>query len=146
MTQPTSKPDAAAKDPNDWYLETLVHIVTATRFSLEITLSVGGTLISGQLISGKEYLELTADQLASAFMSLGVSAEGAKDIKEGLSRPAQALYQDEKEAQSGGFGYIHLKNARIISGASTQPLGNACWRSRLSSVDGFVLGALTKSA
>ncbi|MBZ4418028.1 gas vesicle accessory protein GvpU [Myxococcus sp. RHSTA-1-4] len=143
MTQPNMKSE---KQPEvDWYLESLVHIVTATKFSIGVTLSVGGTVVTGQLISGKEYLELSAGQISDAFKRLGVSEEGAKGIKESLASPAERLYREETDAQPAGYGYIHLKDARIVTGAASHALGGSLWRARLSTVDGFSLGELTQA-
>ncbi len=144
MTQPTTQ--KSEKQPEvDWYLESLVHIVTASKSAMGVTLTVGGTVVTGQLISGKEYLELSAGQISDVFKRLGVSEEGAKTIKESFSKPAQKLYSEEAEAQPTGYGYIHLKNARIVAGATSHTLGGSLWRSRLSAVDGFSLGELTQA-
>ncbi|MFP2911402.1 gas vesicle accessory protein GvpU [Pyxidicoccus sp. 3LFB2] len=144
MTQPTTQ--KSEKQPEvDWYLESLVHIVTASKVSMGVTLSVGGTVITGQLISGKEFLELSAGQVSDVFKRLGVSEESAKSIKESFSNPAQKLYREEADPQPTGYGYIHLKNARIVAGASSHTLGGSIWRSRLSAVDGFSLGELTQA-
>lgn len=143
MTQPNTQ---KSEQPEvDWYLESLVHIVTAAKVSMGVTLSVGGTVVTGQLISGKEYLELSAGQVSEVFKSLGVSEEAAREIKEGFSKPAQSLYREETSAQPSGYGYIHLKNARIVAGTSSHALGGSLWRSRLSAVDGFSLGELTQA-
>jgi hypothetical protein len=144
MTQPTTQ--QSQKQPEvDWYLESLVHIVTASSSSMGVTLSVGGTVVTGQLISGKQYLELSAGQISDEFKRLGVSEEGAKSIKESFSKAAGRLYPEGVDSQPAGYGYIHLRNARIVSGTGVHTQVGSLWRSRLSSVDGFSLGELTQA-
>ena len=41
----------------DWFLQFLVNLVNKNRFELEITLTVGGILISGTLVGVRQYFD-----------------------------------------------------------------------------------------
>jgi len=42
--------------------------------------------------------------------------------------------------------YLHLKDAKVYTSSSTPVLsGGQLWRGKISSVDGFTLGTITKS-
>jgi hypothetical protein len=124
--------------PNtDWFLEMLVEMVNGKDSCVGITLSVGGSIISGKLISGHKYFEefaadfckqipnCTAESL-TGFASLGDS------------------YKSENTGESMPLRYIHLKDAKIFqSGETTIPSSGILWRGKLDSIDGFFLGYLS---
>jgi hypothetical protein len=90
-----------------------------------ITLSVGGAVISGILISDRQYFEqLAIETHTEAFSSLG-------DYK-------------PENIEHIPLNYIHLKDAKIINGATAIPSsGGRLWRGKIASVDGFSLGTLS---
>jgi hypothetical protein len=95
------------------------------RIPTYITVSVGGILVAGEVISGAEFM--LGDQVTDI-------------LSEGINSSSLPL-KDTLDA-----GFIHLKDARFLSGGKTirPPLetGQLFWRARLESVDGFALGAL----
>jgi hypothetical protein len=124
----------------DWFLQMLVKAVdTSVHLGTGITLNVGGILISGQLVSAQKYMEQTLGGLADARTQIGVSAESAAKLKDGL--PEQAA---EGGTLDQGPAFIHLKDARFHAlGKNGWPQDGCWWRGKLSAVDGFVLGKIT---
>jgi hypothetical protein len=136
-------------DGVDWLL---AHIVWIANFGVEIgiTLSVGGQLVTGQVISGRKYLE----EIAKGFAEAKVTA-GMEDLRGTLNTSfvgfADAVYpkRDEPDMSSMASNkpsYIHLADVKF-------PLGNnlvgggprSLWRAKLASVDAFQIGTLTSS-
>ena len=144
-------------DPNwhlDWFLQSLVDIVTPGNISFGITLSLGGTLVTGTLVSGKQYFEGFAEQFAAAW-----PGDDPDAVRAALSKFARIYESSEegraeaKESDSESSvepprpGYIHLKNARIMRQGNVMVPSDrlAWWRSRISAVDGFTLGEISQS-
>ncbi len=128
----------------DWFLEDLVRRANENGLSLGLTLCVGGGLVSGALIGGREYFEGFADEVASRV----ADPEVARRAREFFRSPA-ALYREEggpgrAKASSlvDPLSYIHLKAVRFLT-AGGEPIPGkhgGYWRGKLSAVDGFVLG------
>jgi hypothetical protein len=95
------------------------------RIPAYITVAVGGCLVAGEIISATEFMR--GDEI-SDFLSEGINSS---------SSPMKDSLDD---------GFLHLKNARFLSGGKTvrESPGDRpfFWRSRLESIDGFALGAL----
>jgi len=139
---------AHAEGHVDWFLAELVRRANEGGLSMGLTLCVGGVLVSGALIGGREYFEGFAGEVASGVADPAV----ARKAREFFRSPA-ALYQPE-EGRPGGakvssvadpLSYIHLKAARFFT-ASGEPIPvnhGGYWRGKLSAVDGFVLGLQT---
>ena len=118
----------------DYFL--VSHVIAANNgLSFSITLNVGGILISGLLIGGKEY-----------FQEFGRVFQDAhpNDPDRTYEKSIQALgdIYDGSDAKEPPL-YIHLKDAKFYSGGigSGTPKDGALWRGRISSVDGFILGS-----
>ena len=131
----------------DWFLAELVRRANEGGLSLGLTLCVGGGLVSGALIGGREYFEGFAGDVASSVADATV----AHKVREFFRSPA-ALYQPDEGLPDGAkassladpLSYIHLKAARFFT-PSGAPIPGSCggyWRGKLSAVDGFVLGLL----
>ena len=125
----------------DYQLEMLVALVDAQSVSINITLSIGGSLVSGKLVSGKEYFNSFADQMSSGFKDMGVSEATAKTMREQLAQPGEVFHGESTDPKLKTKPlYLHLKNARIISGNASYTSQSTWYRARLSAVDGFFLG------
>jgi len=122
-------------DPTDVTLELLVRILndvedsTDGRVTEGITLCVKGMLISGVIVSRKEFFRShpVLEQVDETFEKL--EADGTIP----------------KKNKSDPVYFIHLRNAHIFAPGQrpipTDPTGTF-WRGRLASVDGFFLGRL----
>ncbi|WP_429351769.1 gas vesicle accessory protein GvpU [Paenibacillus sp. 4624] len=115
----------------DFLLVALVEV--ADSLSLGLTLNVGGTLVSGLLISNKDYFESIADEFES------VNEDGAK-LASLYRRFAATHYSDT--SGDAITEYIHLKDVVIAQGETSYLI--KLWRGKLNSVDGFSFGTLKK--
>ena len=130
-------------EPNqDWLLENLIEKYVSLGVGMGITLNVKGTLITGTLCSGLEYLKGVS----------GVLAEGQEEGSLGHAMAqvfASYTHVYEKPDDAGEdwtpprVGFVHLKNARFLTpGQKAVPDNPTFWRGRLSSVDGFTVGTM----
>lgn len=128
----------------DGFVQILVSIVNQTSIGIGITLNVGGLIISGELVSKKNYFEGLAQEMA-----LANADEPIKDALQTVFRKISG--QDElsiEESQNENQPppkFIHLKNAKMLLANGKQVPTNqgVWWRGRLSAVDGFCLGSLS---
>ncbi|MGR4041523.1 gas vesicle accessory protein GvpU [Pseudomonas sp. 910_21] len=119
------------KDP---FLATLVKSVHENSLSFGITLITQGGVISGQMISTKEYFEDFANSIADAW-----PGGPSEDVRSGFAAWSEFRKKDDDEHDE----FIHLKNARYVYGNQLTPNGKIgiLWRGKLSEVTGFSLGA-----
>jgi hypothetical protein len=119
---------------------------------MNITLFVGGAVVSGYLTSIEKYFEGIAEEMASTtedeeiasalrrFADLGKRFE--PDDEPG---PEDATDEQIEERDLAGPHYIHLRDAHMfVPGQSPMPANRGVWwRGRLEAVDGFMLGGLS---
>lgn len=107
----------------------------------DITLTVGGNLISGLLISSSSYLDKFSEELSRQF----TSENGSSD----LMREQVLSWKIEPEAADGDLPpsqFIHLEDARVYSSSGGPILnGGSLWRGKISSVDGFSLHGIVQA-
>lgn len=118
----------------DPLLQWLVDISNRSNQSFLVTLTVGGNLVSGLLISLDEYLDEWAAQ-ASGQINHQESALFVKDTVLG--------WKVDKTQKQPAAQLIHLKDAEVFT-SNGRPIapGGVLWRGKISSVDGFNLGRL----
>lgn len=132
----------------DWFLQSLVEMVNSSAMSFGVTLSVGGVLISGELVGGQHYFEGFGAEFTQSFSD----EKAAKGAKESFAKMGAIYSKGGNDATASGTApagvatgpsYIHLKNARFYQ-ADGKPLPSqgVWWRGKLSAVDGFTLGVL----
>lgn len=125
----------------DWFLQILVNIVNKSQLKFGITLNVGGFLISGELISGKDYFEKFGSEFASPFQ--GKVTKSAKEKIKKMITDYGGIY-DKKQKEIDFPAYIHLKDAKFFS-TTGKPIPynqTVLWRSRIAEIQGFILGSL----
>lgn len=127
-------------DDKDWFLQNLVDWANQHNFSFGITLNVGGFLVSGSLIGGKEYFDGFGEDFVSAYED----QELAEKIKNIIAKNGE-LYTISDEKDVPPPTYIHLKDARCFNTNGNPIPGNrgVWWRGRISEVDGFSIGSLS---
>lgn len=117
---------------------------------LGVAVCVGGVVVSGRLVSTKTYARAVADHFLSATgatamdsafaEAFGELVDDATDVAQGDRRatPDAAAYER-------ALGFLHLAEARILSGAGVLPHGRhgVLWRCRVIDVDGWAVGELT---
>lgn len=103
----------------------------------QITLTIGGNLVSGVLISGNAYMTLWAEVFSSEFTNVDGVADS---IREDL---LSWMVGSEDPEDSLSAQFIHLKQAEVYS-SNGRPIlsGGSLWRGKLTSVDGFSLGRI----
>lgn len=95
-----------------------------------LTVQIGGLLVSGTVMSGKQYRrhEKTIEAIVDAI----------EEAKAKLGQP--------KETAEGPLVYLHLKDVAFFSPGSSQQIEAPFWRCRIEDISGFCLGRLTVSA
>lgn len=130
----------------DWLLELMANFANSG-VSQSVVLFVGGAVISGELISGPEYLERMASISENSPINGPAGsdeivknvADGFRQFKKMYLKPADA--GEDWEAPRPGF--IHLKNARVYATNGTIPgQGGFLWRGRISSIDAWAPGGM----
>ena len=125
-------------DERDWFLQDLIEIANSGKMSFDITLTVGGFLVSGTLVGGKEYFEGFGEEF-----SFGLKEAAAEKVKAAFAKNGK-VYDTSANSPSMLPSYIHLKNAHFFhtSGSPVPENRGVWWRGRVSEVTGFSLGAL----
>ncbi|MDQ7814209.1 MAG: hypothetical protein RDU25_00160 [Patescibacteria group bacterium] len=134
VPKPSTAPEGV--DPLLWAFAGLAE----SGFGMPVTLQIGGALLTGRIISSKQYLEGLADGFAKA----NVLNEAGETQSEEVSRAmTESLVKGMSDLASkvGRMPYLHLTDATIRSpDGNTVRLQAAVWRGRLDAVAGFVLG------
>lgn len=120
----------------DSILEFFVKASNQHDFSLDLTLNINGALVSGTMISAKEYFETMSE-----------SFEDGSDVAKAVSEQLSAASESVEEGNGGEANFIHLKNTRVYCGDSkpTPSKGKILWRGKLDEIDGFFLGKISES-
>ncbi|PZE19731.1 gas vesicle protein GvpU [Paenibacillus xerothermodurans] len=120
----------------DSVLEFFVQAANKHDFSLDITLNVKGAVVSGTMISAKEY-----------FSTLSEAFEDGNDIAQFLSEQLGSAGQ-AAQANDAEANFIHMKETKVYCGDSkpTPSKGKILWRGKLSEIDGFFLGKIHESS
>jgi hypothetical protein len=132
-----------AESKSDWFLRTLVKLANMDAFGADITLSVGGVLIAGRLVPGKDYFENFGRYVAASAGNL--TPEMRKVYREIMSEIGDRMYPpDSDKDPASAIGFIHLENARVFMGSNLVPAqGEGVWyRVRIDRVDAFTMGTL----
>jgi hypothetical protein len=147
MTEATDIDDGLTGDvavpASDWTLEMLVNFANIG-LGFGVTLVVQGTVVTGTLIGGLQYME----QMAAA-----IEKGTANSSNPGIGQSIARLYivgkepyerpQGDENWMPPKDGYIHLDNAVIFDGPHTTNLG--LWRGRISEVAGYNFGSLERT-
>ena len=134
-----------ADDQVDWWLQQLVEITNAESFEgVQITLQVGGLLVSGNLVSRDKYFE---DGMAKAPMSpFSTSPDNSRWVVENFGAEA---FREAEKSYVGPIRtwFVHLRDAKVFHPGGAPLPGNQgiWWRGKISAVDGFFFGGLTSS-
>jgi len=101
---------------------------------LGITLLIGGSIVTGTLISGKSYINGVVSELYEV---------GETTIASYYREFGEEVYGDSSpEDEQITPEMIHLKDVQILGGAAVRNVG--WWRGKISSVDGYSIGAAEK--
>lgn len=123
----------------DWFLQFLVNMVNKRDIELEITLTVGGLLVSGTMIGARKFFDDLGEYFASSYGSNESSSDILNTFQE-IGKQCSCIAPSEKTETPS---YIHLKNAIFFNnpGASlSEKSPRPLWRARISEVQGFSPG------
>ncbi|QXG34255.1 gas vesicle accessory protein GvpU [Pseudomonas viridiflava] len=123
----------------DWLLQWLVKFVANTKVELGVTLTVGGNLVSGHLISHDDYFEQLAQDLSAPFSQF---ENGTEDS---MKEMILSFRPGDSNADTPAFHFIHLKDCQTYSNDGN-PIceSRVLWRGRIAAVDGFTIGLIAK--
>ncbi|MGJ8587674.1 MAG: gas vesicle accessory protein GvpU [Yoonia sp.] len=128
----------------DWFLEDIINVFVSKGLGMGVTLTVGGVIVSGLLISGKKYFQQLSENIQTGSDASGEIGE----IIGGHWKGYTAIYEKPDNApddwEPRPVGYVHLANAQIHApGQSPIPTNQGVlWRGKLSSVDSFFIGQM----
>ena len=143
MSNQVTNISAGDKAPaKDWFLQFLVNLANKNQMELDMTLTVGGILVSGTLVGVRQYFDDLSEYFASPF-DTGKDSEMIKDTFKKIGDQCTCISPSE---QTENPSYIHLKNTNFSDGQAKIPYGNTgtWWRGRISEVQGFTPGKLIK--
>lgn len=124
----------------DWYLQRLVSMVNRAPIEMGISLVANGALVSGTLISGKQYFETFAREISQAWPG---DDEAKESIRSAFASNAEMYEADTEEENLPLPQYIHLKNATVRTPNGPIPAqGGMLWRGKLNAISGFSLGSI----
>lgn len=129
-------------DSKDWFLQSIIETAIAAGVEIGMTVTVGGTTVSGILINGKKYFEELGDLLEGSSRAEG----DMQSVLGSAWRKFTAIYEKPEDSddswQPSPAAYIHLKNAFFHApGQSRMPSNTGVlWRGKLSAIDGFSIG------
>ena len=111
-----------------------------------ITLCVGGTLISGLMVSEREYFE----EISSLFQSDDDTDTVQNAIRRIPARTDEAVMRmmDEDEEPNDAADvrerllteYVHLQDTRVETQSGSGEIVGALWRGKTEAIEGFWLG------
>lgn len=155
--KPTAAPELPPPEYRDWFLQQLVELcnTSAVGFGFGITLTVGGTIISGNVVTGRRYFEAMAEDFGRGLAKALDGLAGAKEARDRtvalmkrLVGKAAENYGPPKDGENPPpVHYVHLENARIFH-PGAEPLpgheGEGTWfRVRVDRIDAFTFGLLS---
>lgn len=156
MTNGDQHPEDEFHD-QDWFLRFLVRLVNLSDTSLSITLTVGGTLVSGELVGGRTYFMGVKRSFLSA-MRKGMTpdesvANETLQMFDDYFDSVISIYpesfedrEEEHEEAEREVVFLHMTNVRFFQPGGepipTPPGEGVSWRGRISRVDGFSLGSM----
>ncbi|PEN15107.1 hypothetical protein CRI94_02125 [Longibacter salinarum] len=128
----------------DWFLALLVDHVNEHGGSIPLTITVGGSVVTGTLIGVGEYYERTADDLSDVFPSRADTItealqQAGTDSVNAVKRHKEQVRKGETELETPHF--LHLRNVQFLSAGPTTE--TALWRGRIDDISGFSLGEAT---
>lgn len=127
---------------NDWALQELAFKANTSSFSCGLVLTVQGQVISGMLMSAKDYFNGIADAAVA-----GLPEDTSEELREAYRQDFAGLYFEPEPDETGAIpppGFIHLREARVYSPTGHRmPNPGMLWRGKINAVSGWSLGMLT---
>lgn len=138
MTDPTEAPESTQPDVTlhdvDLVLQVLAKTAQDNPFEIGLTLTVRGAVLTGTLVGRDTWFRELAAWLESRVEGYG---DLASSIGEALTQLAPGGTSSAEH-----YAYLHLKDARVLSGHLLPTLDGLFWRGRISEISGFAIGTL----
>ncbi|MGG6317657.1 hypothetical protein ACQ5SB_14615 [Stenotrophomonas geniculata] len=144
-TEETDSTEGLSIDLSRRYPDKLLHELVDLAhlgFGFGVTLMVGGSLISGNVVSGRKYFEALMEQ------SIGKAVNNPRLVEALKARfqPFLDLYPEspESEIPDRPPSFIHLEGARFYAPMNSKPLmeDGVLWRGHINDVSGLFFGTL----
>ena len=143
---------------SDIFLQYLVFGADQMKLEFPITISTGGLIISGSLISGDEYYSLLGQQIhESPYLEEGM-AQSLQNVMNKFGKiyidlrekqknqvDSEEIDEDNQDDDQPRTCFYHLKNTRFYApSGETMKLGSGykIWRGNLDHIDGYTFGKL----
>ncbi|WP_313513768.1 hypothetical protein [Pseudomonas sp.] len=124
----------------DWLIRKVI-LLANMGIPTPITLTIPSGLVSGIIISGKEYLDAFHTQL-TGYWDQAAAAKMLEYVEEW-----KAIYEvpvngnDEKN-----IAYIHLRDAKVFTGGQFVPTNEGVlWRGKITAISGFTIGIVDET-
>lgn len=125
----------------DYLLQDLVQLANIG-VGFGVTLNVGGVLVSGNVVSGRTYIQHTMNDVVGSMKDGPIKTALVDRFK-----PYLELYPEEPtpEQRDSLPTFIHLTNAKFYTPGTADPTPSTgmLWRGVISDVSGFFFGTLT---
>lgn len=130
---------ARAPHDSDRLLQALVSVPERTSLEIGITLSAGGLLITGFIISQEAYFNTLIEGVGKT-----KADEGMKELLQDFLAQLKEPIIESTSDQSIFPRFIHLRDVKIYpsEGRGMPTLGHTLWRGDLQKVNGFSLGEM----
>lgn len=126
------------EDGADFLLRLFVQVAQESAgYEIGITLTVRGVVMTGVLVGRDVWAEELAVLTGAGSVPQTTGSVVGEIVQRAVQVPKQASDGE------GRYGYIHLRDARIMAGPASLPTtGGMLWRGRLSEVSGWSIGTL----
>jgi hypothetical protein len=137
--------DERPHQKGDYLLAVFVSVINAGKMGeLGISLLIGGQWLSGQLVAARDWFEGLGAYLDRIPMA---GALGEMVRASGTRAYPPEEEQEVPDADDGvtpkvRIGYLHLRDAQVISAADPVPTEGGYVRVRIEAIDGWMLGRL----
>jgi len=114
----------------DWFLQSIVNIANTSSTeenNLNIVLCVNGFLVSGEIISGKDFFDL--------YLKPTEEEQKENQLIKVYSTLEEKFYSEKSDEEDP---FVHLKNVKFSQNNITSN-ENIIWRIRISQVSGYSL-------
>lgn len=128
----------------DILLELLISRVERSSMRFSVILSVGGTIVEGDVVSEREYFEEVASLIKSVNPDTQETFASVPDLMDHVAMRGLDEGRDPEITrefrENVSNSYVHLKNSVLWVEGEQRNMSGSLWRGKLDAVDGFWLG------
>ena len=129
----------------DILLGLLISRVERSGMRFSVILSVGGTIIEGDVVSEREYFEEVASLIRSDDPDTQETFANIPNLMDQVAMRGLDQGRDPEIVQefreNVANSYVHLKNSVLWLEGEDRNISGTLWRGKLEAVDGFWLGS-----